>query len=139
VPGLSDLPLAAPRALRAATGFLDRLPEIEGAIAGAASRAQATLDELLDRVRPIEQELEDLRESAQRLERQLAETEGQFNSTERRIAQLDETASELAAVAARLEGSLEHLLERVPGLSLPKAVKRGREVAAAATEDTSGD
>jgi chromosome segregation ATPase len=136
MPNLIDMSLVGPRALRAAADFLDRLPQVEEAVAGAARRAQETLDELLGRLRPIEAELEDLRESSQRLERQLVSTERQFNATERRIAQLDETAAELAAVAAKLEGSIEHLLDRVPGLSLPKAVKRGREVAAsAAAED----
>jgi chromosome segregation ATPase len=129
MPDLTDLSLAAPRALRAASGFLARLPEVEEAVAGAAARAQGTLDELLERVRPIETELTDLRESSRRLERQLVETERQFTATDRRIAELDETAARLVQVAAQLEGTLEHLVERVPGLSAPKARKRGRQVA----------
>jgi chromosome segregation ATPase len=123
-----DLPLAGPRALRAATGFLDRLPQVEEAIAGAVRQVQRTLDEVLARLSPIESEIESLREQAGRLERQLAATGGQFEETDRRIDELRATAAELTAVAARLEGTLEHLVDKVPGLSPVKAARRGRAV-----------
>lgn len=41
MPALIDLPLAGPRALRAAVDFLVRLPEVEDAVATNAERALA--------------------------------------------------------------------------------------------------
>jgi chromosome segregation ATPase len=114
MPALIDMPLAGPRALRAAVGFLVRLPEVEDAVAANAGRVLGVLDELLERVRPIEAELEELRESARVLEARLG-------TTEREVRHIDETASQLVTAAGRLEGAVENLMDQVPGL---KAMRR---------------
>jgi septal ring factor EnvC (AmiA/AmiB activator) len=133
---LLGLPMLAPRALRAVTDLLERLPEIEAAVVGAADRAQGTLDELLDRVRPIQTELQELQVSAKTLERQLAETERQFAETERQIAATDRRLAEVEALIAQLvelviraEGAAEHFLDKVPGLSAERAGERADEIA----------
>lgn len=126
---LLGLPLMAPRALRAATDLLERLPEIETAVIGAVDRAQGTLDELLDRVRPIETELQELQASARTLEGQLAETERQIAVTDRKVAELEGLVAQLIEVAIRIEGAAEHLLDKVPGLSAERAEERAEEIA----------
>ncbi len=126
MPDLIEMSLAGPRALRAAVGFLGRLDDVEESVAGAAGRVEGTLDEVLARVRPLEAELTEIREAAQVLERRLL-------ATEAKVTELDLTATELTLVAARLEGAVEHLLDKVPGLSSSAAVKRGRAVVAAVT------
>ena len=126
---LLGLPLLAPRALRAATDLLERLPEIEAAVIGAVDRAQGTLDELLDRVRPIESELQELQVSARTLERQLAETEQQFAVTDRKVAELQDLIAQLIELAIRVEGAAEHFLDKVPGLSAERAGERAEEIA----------
>jgi chromosome segregation ATPase len=110
MPDLIDTSLAGPRALRAAIGFLDRLPAIEDSVAGGGRRALDILEELLERVRPIEAELESLRESARVLEERLG-------TTERQVRGMEETADRLTAAATRLDGSVENLMDQVPGLS----------------------
>ena len=126
---LIGLPLMAPRALRAATDLLERLPEIEAAVIGAVDRAQGTLDELLDRVRPIQTELQEVQVSARTLERQLAETEQQFAVTDRKIDELQGLVAQLIEVAIRAEGAAEHFLDKVPGLSAERAEARADEIA----------
>jgi cell division protein ZapA (FtsZ GTPase activity inhibitor) len=110
MPDLIDTSLAGPRALRAAIGFLDRLPAIEDAVSGGGRRALDVLDELLERVRPIEGELEALRESARLLDERLT-------TTEQQVRGMEETAAQLSAAAIRLDGSVENLMDQVPGLS----------------------
>jgi chromosome segregation ATPase len=126
---LFGLPLMAPRALRAAGDLLERLPEIETAVIGAVDRAQSTLDELLDRVRPIETELQEVQVSARTLERQLAETEAQIAITDRKVAELQDLMAQLIELAIRVEGAAEHFLDKVPGLSAERAEERAAEIA----------
>lgn len=126
---LLGLPLLAPRALRAATDLLERLPEIEAAVIGAVDRAQGTLDELLDRVRPIETELQEVQVSARTLEGQLAETEQQIAVTDRKVAELQDLVAQLIELAIRVEGAAEHFLDKVPGLSAERAEERAEEIA----------
>jgi septal ring factor EnvC (AmiA/AmiB activator) len=126
---LIGLPLIAPRALHAAADFLERLPAIESSVIGAVARAQGTLDELLDRVRPIETELQEVQQSAATLERQLAETEGQIAITDRKVAELQELMARLIEVTVRIEGAAEHVLDKVPGLSAERAEERADEIA----------
>lgn len=138
MPDLVELSLAGPRALRAAVDFLGRLEDIEATIAGAAGRVQETLDELLERVRPIEAELADLRLAAGVLERRLSETERRVEEIDRTAAALDRGVAQLVEVAARLEGALEHVLDRVPGLSAQKAVRRGKDLARSVADGAEG-
>jgi chromosome segregation ATPase len=131
-PGPRDLlalPAMAPRAMRAAADFLERLPEIEKGVTDAAARAQSTLDELLDRVRPIEAELQELQKSATTLERQLAETETQIAVTDAKVAELQGLMAQLIELAIRIEGAAEHVLDKVPGLSAERAGERAEEIA----------
>jgi chromosome segregation ATPase len=121
--------MMAPRALRAATDLLERLPEIEAAVIGAVDRAQGTLDELLDRVRPIESELQALQVAARTLEGQLAETERQFALTDRKIDELQTLVAQLIDMEIRIEGAAEHILDKVPGLSVERAGERAEEIA----------
>jgi chromosome segregation ATPase len=130
-PGPRDLlalPAIGSRALGAAADFLERLPEIESAVTAAATRAQDTLDELLDRVRPIESELQELQRSAATLEGQLAETEKQIAVTDAKVAELQALMAQLIELATRVEGAAEHLLDKVPGLSAEKAEERAEEI-----------
>jgi septal ring factor EnvC (AmiA/AmiB activator) len=126
---LLGLPMMAPRALRAAGDLLERLPEIETAVIGAVDRAQTTLDELLDRVRPLETELQEVQASARTLERQLAETERQFAETDRRLAEIELLVARLIELIVRAEGAAEHFLDKVPGLSADRAEERAEEIA----------
>jgi chromosome segregation ATPase len=131
-PGPRDLlalPAMAPKALRAAADFLERLPEIEAGVVDAAARAQRTLDELLERVRPIEAELRELQSSAGTLEGQLAETERQIALTDQKVAELQELMAQLIELAIRVEGAADHLLDKVPGLSSERAEDRAEEIA----------
>ena len=121
--------MMAPRALRAATDLLERLPEIEAAVIGAADRAQSTLDELLDRVRPIETELQEVQVSAKTLERQLAETERQIAVTDRKAGRSQDLVAQLIELVIRVEGAAEHFLDKVPGLSAERAEERADEIA----------
>ncbi len=126
---LVGLPLLAPRALRTAGDFLERLPEIEDAVTGAVSRAQVTLDQLLESVRPIEAEMKAMQEAAATLEGQLATTERQIAVTDRKVAELEELVSRLIEVAIRVEGAAEHFLDKVPGLSAERAEERAEDIA----------
>jgi chromosome segregation ATPase len=135
---LMGLPMMAPRALRAAADFLERLPEIEESVVGAALRAQSTLDELLDRVRPIESELQELQKSAATLEGQLAATEGQIAVTDRKVAELEALMAQLIGLAIRVEGAAEHFLDKVPGLSAERAEERAEEIASETDNDPPG-
>ena len=131
-PGPRDLlalPAMAPRAMRAAADFLERLPQIESAVTEAATRAQSTLDELLDRVRPIQAELQELQKSAATLEGQLAETEKQIAVTDAKVAELQALMAQLIELAIRVEGAAEHVLDKVPGLSAERAEERADEIA----------
>jgi chromosome segregation ATPase len=131
-PGPRDLlalPAMAPKALRAAADFLERLPEIETGVVDAAARAQRTLDELLERVRPIEAELQELQSSAGTLQGQLAATERQIALTDRKVGELQELMAQLIELAIRVEGAAEHFLDKVPGLSAEKAEARAAEIA----------
>ena len=125
---LLGLPMLAPRALRAAADLLERLPEIEAAVIATVGRAQGTLDELLDRVRPIETELQELQVSARTLERQLGETEHQFAVTDRKIDELQGLVAQLIEVTIRVEGAAEHFLDKMPGLSAERAEERADEI-----------
>ena len=138
MPDLLDMSLAGPRALRAAVGFLSRLDDVEGSLAEGGKRALGVLDELLERVRPIEAELAELRQAAQVLEGRLALTEKRVGEIDATAKGLDEKVTELIAVGARLEGALEHVLDRVPGLSASKARSRGKVVARAVAADGDG-
>lgn len=126
---LMGLPMMAPRALRAAGDFLERLPDIEAAVVDAVGRAQGTLDELLERVRPIEAELQALQEAGTTLERQLAETERQIAVTDTKVAELQALVAQLIELAIRAEGAAEHFLDKVPGLSTERAEERAAEIA----------
>jgi chromosome segregation ATPase len=128
---LLGLPLLAPRALQAAGELLERLPEIETAVTGAVGRAQQTLDQLLESVRPIESDLDALREAAGTLEGQLAATERQIAVTDQKVAELEGLVSQLIDVAIRVEGAAEHFLDKVPGLSAERAEERAEEIARA--------
>ena len=125
---LLGLPMLAPRALRAGADLLERLPEIEAAVIATVDRAQGTLDELLDRVRPIETELQELQVSARTLERQLGETEHQFAVTDRKIDELQGLVAQLIEVTIRVEGAAEHFLDKMPGLSAERAEERADEI-----------
>jgi septal ring factor EnvC (AmiA/AmiB activator) len=125
---LLGLPMVAPRALRAAADLLERLPEIEAAVIATVDRAQGTLDELLDRVRPIETELQEVQGSARTLERQLVETEQQFAVTDRKIDELKVLVAQLIEQVIRVEGAAEHFLDKVPGLSAERAQERAEEI-----------
>jgi chromosome segregation ATPase len=129
MPDLIDMSLAGPRALRAAVDFLGRLDEVEESVAESSAGVQGTLDELLERVRPIEAELAELRNAAGTLERRLGETERRVGEIDATAGRLEVGMGQLIEVAARLEGALEHVLDRVPGLSAQKAVRRGRALA----------
>jgi uncharacterized coiled-coil protein SlyX len=120
--------MVAPRALRAAADLLERLPEIEAAVIATVDRAQGTLDELLDRVRPIETELQEVQGSARTLERQLVETEQQFAVTDRKIDELKVLVAQLIEQVIRVEGAAEHFLDKVPGLSAERAQERAEEI-----------
>ena len=126
---LLGLPMLAPRALRAGADLLERLPQIEASVIAAVDRAQFTLDELLDRVRPLETELQEVQVSARTLERQLAETERQFAETDRRLAEIELLIAQLIELVIRAEGAAEHLLDKVPGLSTDRAEERADEIA----------
>jgi cell pole-organizing protein PopZ len=126
---LMGLPMMAPRALRAAGDLLERLPDIEAAVVDAVGRAQGTLDELLERVRPIETELQEVQQSAATLERQLAETERQIAVTDQKVAELEGLVAQLIEIAIRVEGAAEHFLDKVPGLSTERAEERAAEIA----------
>lgn len=128
---LMGLPMMAPRALRAAGDLLERLPDIEAAVVDAVGRAQGTLDELLERVRPIETELQEVQQSAATLERQLAETERQIAVTDQKVAELEGLVAQLIEIAIRVEGAAEHFLDKVPGLSAERAEERAEEIRAA--------
>ena len=119
------IPSTAIAAVRGIGDLLGRLPEIETAVADASTHVQETLDEVLERVRPLQVELGRLREEATSLEREL-------QATRTAIDQVDQRIEHLNGLVARLEGGLEHVLERVPGLSAKGAQERGDEVAAAA-------
>jgi septal ring factor EnvC (AmiA/AmiB activator) len=126
---LLGLPLLAPRALAAAGDFLERLPDIEAAAVAAVTRAQSTLDQLLENVRPIEAELQAVSKAAATLEEQLAETERQIAITDRKVAELEGLVSQLIEVAIRIDGAAEHFLDKVPGLSTSRAEERAEVVA----------
>ena len=128
---LVGLPLAASRALRPATDLLERAPQIESAITAAVSRAQDTLDQLLEGVRPIEAELQTLQESAATLERQLSATERQIAATDQKVGELEDLVAHLIELAIRFEGAAEHLLDRVPGLSPDRAEERAEKISRA--------
>jgi chromosome segregation ATPase len=126
---LMGLALLPPRSLRAAADLLDRLPDIERSITTAVSRAQWTLDQLLERVRPIEADLDALRDAAGTLEGQLAATERQIAATDAKVAELEDLIAQLIVVAIRVEGAAEHFLDKVPGLSAERAEARAAEIA----------
>ncbi len=132
---LIGLPGVGSRAVRAAADLLERLPEIETAVIGAVDRAQGTLDELLDRVRPIETELQEVQVSARTLERQLAETEAQIAVTDRKVAELQALMTQLIDLAIRVVGAAEHFLDKVPGLSAERAEERAEEIARESSPD----
>lgn len=117
-----ELPLAAQGALRAGLDLLNRVPEIERSITRAGQRAGDTFDEILERVRPIELNLEELKSEARDLRSELAAAREDLRG-------LDERIDYLAALASRIEGSAEHVLDKVPGLSADKANKRANEIA----------
>lgn len=122
---VTSLPRSAVAALQASVDILARLPEIERAVARASGHVEDVLDEVLERIRPIESELRQVREHTSSLEDELSATRNALEPIEQRLEQLNE-------VAAQLEGALEHVLGRVPGLSAKDARKRGDEAAAAA-------
>jgi chromosome segregation ATPase len=126
---LLGLPLLGGRALAAAGDFLERLPDIEAAVIDAVTRAQSTLDQVLDNVRPIEGELQSLSRAAATLERQLAETERQIAITDRKVAELQDLLARLTEIAIRVDGAAEHFLDKVPGLSADRAGERAEQVA----------
>ncbi len=122
--GILGLPLAMLGAVRAATDLLGRANEIERSLARGGAHVQQVLDDVLERLKPLEDEIDDLRESAKALTAELEETRAIVSPLSRQVA-------ELHATIARLEGSLEHVIDRVPGLSADEAAERGEEIAEA--------
>jgi chromosome segregation ATPase len=122
-----SIPSTAIAAVRGLGELISRLPEIERAVVKASTHVQETLDEGLERVRPLQGDLRQLREDAASLEREL-------ESTRSAIEPLDARIETLTELIAQLEGALDHVLDRVPGLSAQSARERGDEVAAAAAE-----
>jgi chromosome segregation ATPase len=118
------LPLALLDATRAATRLLGRADEIEEALAGGGRHVTGTLDEILERLAPVREELNGIRAVATSLEAELKASRETLAGLAARIAQLETTA-------AHLEGSLEHVFDKVPGMSAEDARERGEEVAAA--------
>jgi septal ring factor EnvC (AmiA/AmiB activator) len=121
---LVGLPLALLAATRAATRLLGRADEIEEALAGGGRHVTKTLDEILDKLAPVREELNGLRTVATSLETELKASREALAGLAVRIAELEKTA-------ARLEGSLEHVFDKVPGMSVEDARERSEEVAAA--------
>jgi len=117
---LTGLPATTLEILKGVSDLLARLPAIERSVSLASRHAQETLDEILVMLRPIEDELDDLRATADRLETQI----GRFGAA---VATLDGRADGLTERAARIEGALEHVLDRVPGLSAADASRRADE------------
>jgi hypothetical protein len=118
------LPLALLDATRAATRLLGRADEIEEALAGGGRHLTETLDEILDKFAPVREELDGIRGVATSLEAELKASRESLAGLAVRIAELERTA-------AHLEGSLEHVFDKVPGMSVEDARERGEEVAAA--------
>jgi predicted nuclease with TOPRIM domain len=118
------LPLELLDATRAATRLLGRADEIEDALAGGGRHVTETLDEILGRLEPVREELDGLRAVATSLETEL-------KASREALAGLAVRIAELEATAAHLEGSLEHVFDKVPGMSVEDARERGEEVAAA--------
>ena len=118
------LPLALLDATRAATRLLGRAEEIEDALAGGGRHVTETLEEILDKLAPVHEELDGIRAVATSLEAELKASRESLAGLAVRIAALEQTA-------AHLEGSLEHVFDKVPGMSVSDARERGEEVASA--------
>jgi hypothetical protein len=118
------LPLALLDATRAATRLLGRADEIEEALADGGRHVSETLDEILDKLAPVREELDGIRGVATSLEAELKASREALAGVSVRIAALEQTA-------AHLEGSLEHVFDKVPGMSVEDARERGAEVASA--------
>ena len=118
------LPLALLDATRAATRLLGRADEIEEALADGGRHVTETLDEILDKLAPVREELDGIRAVATSLEAELKASRESLAGLAVRIAALEKTA-------AHLEGSLEHVFDKVPGMSVSDARERGEEVASA--------
>ena len=117
------LPLALLEATRAATRLLARADDIEEALAGGGRHVTETLDEILAKLAPVREELDGIRVVATSLESELKASRESLAGLAVRIAALEKTA-------AHLEGSLEHVFDKVPGMSVDDARERGEEVAA---------
>ena len=116
------LPLALLDATRAATRLLGRADEIEEAFAAGGRHVTETLDGILDKLAPVREELDGIRAVATSLEAELKASRESLAGLAVRIAALEKTA-------AHLEGSLEHVFDKVPGMSVEDARERGEEVA----------
>lgn len=117
-------PVNVANAVGGALGVLGRLPDFERAAGDAVRRAQDTLEQILERVGPVEANLDELRESAGRLDSRIDRVEGHLVELERLIDPLEERFRELTEAANRLDGALVHVLDRVPGLSAEDARDR---------------
>jgi hypothetical protein len=118
------LPLALLDATRVATRLLGRADEIEEALTDGGRHVTETLDEILDKLAPVREELDGIRAVAASLEAELKASRESLAGLAVRIAELEKTA-------AQLEGSLEHVFDKVPGMSVEDARERGEEVASA--------
>ena len=116
------LPLALLEATRAATRLLGRADDIEEALAGGGRHVTETLDEILAKLAPVREELDGIRVVATSLESELKASRESLAGLAVRIAALEKTA-------AHLEGSLEHVFDKVPGMSVEDARERGEDVA----------
>ena len=119
-----QLPAQVAEAIGGAGSLIARLPELERAVSEAGSRAQATLDGILERVGPVTDDIDDLRATAHRLESRLDALYPHLDELEGLIDPLEQRFVELTAAANRLDGALVHVLDRVPGLSAEDARER---------------
>lgn len=118
-------PAAVLDTLGGISDLLARLPQIERSVSDAAAKVQATLDrsgasldDILERLRPMEAEIERLRKDAGALDSRLEGLD---------LDGLDDRFVALTEAANRLDGGLVHVLDRVPGLSAGDARDRAEE------------
>lgn len=111
--------------------LLARLPEIERSVGETAARvqsvlegSQASLDGILERLGPVEGEVEELRSVAASLDSRMEGLGPQLRRLEQLIDPLERRFVELTEAANRLDGGLVHVLDRVPGLSADDARER---------------